>query len=242
MAANTGERTLISAIIPPGATHVDAVFSAGLRTFNAERLLLMAGYLASLLSDFSVRTSPKSNIRFSTAARTPLAMSFPLNRLIAARAALLNCITEAWAPLWEEAYSPEWSAARPSCKATHEDPGVLVGGRPSENRTRAPTSSGGDRCARCVVASRFGDELCTVYRTQFAVLYGYDRNVYFYDANGRLVPNEVLKVWRQKQDAISEEERTATNPRATPTRTSCRSGRSTARLTCARRTHTSSIS
>ena len=33
------------------------------------------------------------------------------------------------------------------------------------------------------------DELCTIYRTQFAVLYGYDRNTYFYDANGRLVPN-----------------------------------------------------
>ena len=32
------------------------------------------------------------------------------------------------------------------------------------------------------------DELCTIYRTQFAVLYGYDRNVHFYDANGRLVP------------------------------------------------------
>ena len=56
------------------------------------------------------------------------------------------------------------------------------------------------------------DELCTIYRTQFPVLYGYDRNVYFYDANGRLVPNSVLTVWRKKGDAISEEERTATNP------------------------------
>jgi len=55
------------------------------------------------------------------------------------------------------------------------------------------------------------DELCTIYRTQFAVLYGYDHNVYFYDANGRLVPNEVLKVWRQKGDAMTPEERTATN-------------------------------
>ena len=55
------------------------------------------------------------------------------------------------------------------------------------------------------------DELCTIYRTQFAVLYGYDRNVYFYDANGRLVPNSVLTVWRKKGDRITEEERTATN-------------------------------
>jgi hypothetical protein len=56
------------------------------------------------------------------------------------------------------------------------------------------------------------DELCTIYRTQFAVLHGYDRNVYFYDANGRLVPNSVLTAWRKKGDVIAEEERTATNP------------------------------
>ena len=55
------------------------------------------------------------------------------------------------------------------------------------------------------------DELCTIYRTQFAVLYGYDRNVYFYDANGRLVPNACLTVWRKKGDRITEAERTATN-------------------------------
>ena len=44
------------------------------------------------------------------------------------------------------------------------------------------------------------EELCTIYRTQFPVLYGYDRNAYFYDANGRLVPNSVLTVWRTKGD------------------------------------------
>ena len=32
------------------------------------------------------------------------------------------------------------------------------------------------------------DQLCTIYRTQFAVLYGYDHKDYVYDANGRLVP------------------------------------------------------
>ncbi|KIP98800.1 restriction endonuclease subunit M [Curtobacterium flaccumfaciens] len=212
MAANTGERTLISAIIPPGAAHVDAVFSAGLETFDAERLLLMAGYLGSLLSDFSIRSSPKSNIRFSTVARTPLSISFPLNHLIAARAAILNCTTEAWAPLWEEAFSPEWER------------GKFV----PESSTRTIEASWSERVPLRIAQARRQalveidalvalslsvsvDELCTTYRTQFAVLYGYDRNVYFYDVNGRLVPYEVLKAWRQKQDAMSEEERTATN-------------------------------
>ena len=55
------------------------------------------------------------------------------------------------------------------------------------------------------------DELCSIYRTQFPVLYGYDSNRDFFDANGRLVPNEVLKVWRTKGDRLSVEERTATN-------------------------------
>lgn len=62
------------------------------------------------------------------------------------------------------------------------------------------------------------DELCTIYRTQFAVLYGYDSNTYHYDANGRLVPNSVLTLWRKKglstssSTGLTEEERTATNP------------------------------
>ena len=55
------------------------------------------------------------------------------------------------------------------------------------------------------------DQLCTVYRTQFAVLYGYDHWDNFYDANGRLVPNAVLTVWRKKGERMSVEERTATN-------------------------------
>ncbi len=55
------------------------------------------------------------------------------------------------------------------------------------------------------------DQLCALYRTQFAVLYGYDRRDYVYDANGRLVPNSVLKVWRAKGALLSVEERTATN-------------------------------
>src|SRR6478609_6724744 len=55
------------------------------------------------------------------------------------------------------------------------------------------------------------DELCTIYRTQFPVLHGYDRNRDFYDANGRLVPTSVIQVWKRKGDAIDEDERTATN-------------------------------
>jgi hypothetical protein len=54
-------------------------------------------------------------------------------------------------------------------------------------------------------------ELCTIYRTQFSVLFGYDRKRDYYDANGRLVPNSVITAWRKRGDRINVEERTATN-------------------------------
>ena len=34
---------------------------------------------------------------------------------------------------------------------------------------------------------------------------------YSYDANGRLVPNAVLSLWRKKGDGVTSEERTHTN-------------------------------
>lgn len=55
------------------------------------------------------------------------------------------------------------------------------------------------------------DDLCTTYRTQFPVLYGFDKREYLYDANGRLVPMAVQQVWRKKGDVTTEAERTATN-------------------------------
>ena len=55
------------------------------------------------------------------------------------------------------------------------------------------------------------DQLCTIYRTQFPVLHGYDHRDYAYDANGRLVPISVLSVWRKKGDQITSAERAATN-------------------------------
>ena len=56
------------------------------------------------------------------------------------------------------------------------------------------------------------DELVTIYRTQFPVLYGYDRNAYFYDRNGRRVPNNVLSEWRKKGDDLPPDDRIAEHP------------------------------
>ena len=210
------ERTLIPALIPPGAAHPDSVSSVGLPGDN-DSLCLLAAFLSSLLADFSVRVSP-GDIRLATISRMPIKVSHPLQGALILRSLRLNCVTNSFADVWRDAYRQEFAAehwAGGSPRANRPDLGAIAEQwttstllRIAEDRRQALVE------IDALVALILGvtaDQLCTIYRTQFAVLYGYDHNSYIYDANGRLVPNEVLSVWRKKEDKISGAERTATN-------------------------------
>jgi len=215
MAANTGERTLIPAIIPPGAAHVHAVMSAGLPDGSLYNLGLLAGFLSSLLCDFSVRSSPKSVIPGSTINRLPrVDPAHPLAGAVVLRVLQLNCLTEAYASLWEECWCPSMQEDA-SVLPRLISPRVSPVWHPDSPLRRALDRRNAQVEIDALVAVMLGvavEDLCTIYRTQFAVLNGYDQREYVYDANGRLVPNSVLSVWRKKGDRSSVEERTATHP------------------------------
>lgn len=218
MAANTGERTLISAVIPPGAAHIHGISSTAPSSLDPVETATVAAVLGSLVSDLAVRAAPKSTIPVSTIRRLPSLSGHSLRGVLLNRYLRLICLTNAYAPLWERAASV----------LPHHDEFVvqrISGARLSGTRGPWPHSDFVFRRASdrrqaqleidAIVALSLGitaDELCTIYRTQFAVLYSYDRNTYFYDANGRLVPQEVLGKWRKKSDAITQEERTAVHP------------------------------
>ena len=217
MAANTNQRTLISALIPPGPTHVkQSVYSAAAQDSIAT--VLASAVLSSLVADFSVRAAPKSSIPLFTINRLPYVTDPAIKRFLVLRALRLNCVTNAYADLWRECFTTAMQSDYWAGGFEHSRR-MPLGEIGDEWTPKSSTRIAADRRQALVeidalVALGLGltaDELCTVYRTQFPVLYGYDRNTYLYDANGRLVPGEVLRVWRTKGDNISEDERTATN-------------------------------
>jgi len=217
MAANGNERTLFPALIPPGAAHVNAVVSLSRRD-DPTALVSIAGMMSSLLSDFAVRATRPSTVSRGVVRQLSMpALDHPGQSRLRLRALRLNGVTEAYAPLWSTCWDPAWTTDRWAANsgqlsadlgAVSRDWGPATPLRRAVDRRQAIVEI--DALVALLLGITAG-ELCTVYRTQFSVLFGYDRNGSYYDANGRLVPNSVLTVWRKKGDRVTVDERTATN-------------------------------
>src|SRR5690625_1470736 len=103
MAANTGERTLISAIIPPGVAHVNAVQS--FTSESLENVVLTAGWLSSIISDFSVRATSPSTLTRGLLQKLPLNNNeSALTNAIVNRTLVLNFVNNAYVDLWRRVW------------------------------------------------------------------------------------------------------------------------------------------
>lgn len=183
MAANTGERTLIPAIIPPGSAHMNTVRSAAVESGSARLLALVAGFSSSLIADLSVRCVPKNDIIESTFDRLPVVVEHQLSSQLILRALRLNAVTDAYSALWEECFEQTFLLDKWTCVPEFGERPIADIGRYWSART--PLRTKWERRQAIIeldvlVAIMLGvtaDELCTVYRTQFAVLNGYDRKL-----------------------------------------------------------------
>ncbi|WP_315278369.1 Eco57I restriction-modification methylase domain-containing protein [Kocuria carniphila] len=226
MAAGTGERTLIPAIFPPGTASVDAVCAEAYPGVHPRVLALAAASMGSLVSDFLIRSTVSKHIRQPEIGRLP---RIPGDHLLAPSAVLrvlrLNCLTDAYAPLWEECWDPvmaqdSWTGG---CERENRpDLGDVVGEwtpdtplRIDEDRRQALVE------IDAIMAHVTGvsiDELCTIYRTQFGVLYTYDRGedkrAKIYDDDGRLISSSLRTAWNKAgrpEYGMSENDRTYIN-------------------------------
>ena len=224
MAANTGERTLIPTIIPPGSAHVHTTYSTGLKSAPAKRIPLILSGATSLLADFQIRSRNRNDIINQDFERLPLLnQEHSFTQRIILRTLRLNCLTTAYANLWAECWDESFVTDTPLLERYDERP---IG---SEWTADTPLRRAEDRRNAqaeidVMVAMMLGipiEDLCTIYRTQFAVLYDYDhgrgQGAYVYDANGRQLPTPVRQAWEKRRRPTSNEdiplsERTYTHP------------------------------
>ncbi|MGP5589981.1 Eco57I restriction-modification methylase domain-containing protein [Corynebacterium variabile] len=196
MAALTGFRTFYPSIIPPGAQHIDGASSAG--PLTNESAVSATSFISGLLNDFLVRSTGLANIReplFNNLALGKVNSLWPVATRLYLR---LNCLTEAYAPLWEEITGEPWTMDTPLRIAAER--------RQAQNEIDA------------IVALSLGvtaDELCMIYRTQFPVMRRYDQEDYF-DANGRKVPKEISKLHAKRggEETLTLQERTWVHPQS----------------------------
>jgi len=188
MIAPTGERTLVPAVIPPGAATIDLVFAVAFK--RAAGLMAFAAIAASLPIDFFVKSTGKGDARNELLLQIPLLT--PETASLGSRRSLrLNCLTTHYADLWEEvatediatdgfakqdARLPSWQHLTPkwsresALRTPYERRQALV-----ELDALAALSLG-----------LTVEQLQLIYRVQFPVLQQYERETY-YDQRGKIV-------------------------------------------------------
>ena len=224
MAANTGERTLTPTIIPPGTAHVHPIYSAGLPDENPRTLTLIGGTASAILSDFQIRSRARNDIHGSDFSLLPAPdRHSDVATRILLRTLRLNCLTDAYADLWEECWDGSFLTDSPILERYDERP-IGPAWTADTPLRRAEDRRNAQAEIDVMVAMMLGvpiEDLCTIYRTQFAVLYDYDhgrgQGAYVYDANGRQLPTPVRQAWEKRQRPTSNEdmplsERTHTHP------------------------------
>lgn len=205
MISLTGRRAWHAAILPPGPTHTSSIQAAGSPNLKAEDVVLLAATFSSIPADFVLKVSGTANLNGSTTDSLPRLKSGDdlLQRHIIFRTAKLICCTEAYADLWNSL-------------PLLEENGLDAQWTPESWERVASLRRLLEIEIDVLVAISWGieiDDLCTIYRTQFPVLRGYEKND-LYDVNGRKVPGDMNRQYRKAGEHLSLSDRTWTHPQS----------------------------
>jgi hypothetical protein len=190
MLSISGERTFHPAILIPKTSHVNTVLSTKFRDTND--MLEMFAFCSSIVCDFFIKSIGAGHVHASTLQRLPHGLGKEYESKLRALALRLNCLTEAYAPLWERNWKEEYSALAWSLDDARLSPHSACTGTWSHAHSALRTPF--ERRWALVeldvlVAKALGltfEELKLIYEVQFPVLQQNELDTY-YDKNGQIV-------------------------------------------------------
>jgi hypothetical protein len=167
---------------------------------------LVAGLWASLPFDYLVKVSGMSKVNKETVDRFPAPLDHSAASYLLLRTLRLNCLTQDYAPLWEELYEAGFAedgwtapfAARPALGVSEREWTMGTPLRFDFDRRAALVEI--DALAALMLGLA-AEQLCLMYRAQFAVLRKYEYAMYF-DVQGRKIARDhhAMGVKQNKDD------------------------------------------
>ncbi|WP_030856222.1 hypothetical protein [Streptomyces sp. NRRL S-37] len=189
----SNERSLFAALIPPGPAHIHGVHS--LKLPDDTLTVLNAGFWASLPLDYLLRITGRGNLMAGEATKMPAPdANHPLAPPLLVRTLRLNCLTNAYAPLWESLFHPTWPGYEEWANPDWPNLNPLATHLTPEWKYDTPLRTEYERRAALIEIDALvsvwlgitADQLAAIYKSRFPVLSEYESGTYF-DTKGRKI-------------------------------------------------------